>query len=809
MAGHGNRQAGAAATPAPPPPEPASEPFFSRGVLRALGAILALSLLMFADLLFAPNPRTLSQPGTDLTAGEADGRVFTLDRLRHGELPLWCPHMYAGIPWATELQAGALYPPGLLLLPFSIERGVAVHVWLHLFLLGAGLCLWARALRLHPLACFSAGALGMFCGPVFLHVYAGHLNNIAAMAWAPWLLLATRLAADGKFRAGVLVGAPALGMQLLSGQAQYAYYTCIATGLYALACLPGARRRVRFLAVMAALVGGAVALAAAQLIPGLVGLGSAARGGRSAAYAFAAMFSFPPENVLTLLSPDFFGNITGFMYWGRCNHWEMTLFFGTGGLGLAAAGLAAANSRARWPLAVPLVLLFVLALGSHTPLFPLLYKYAPGFDSLRGNSKFTFPCILFALALAAHGVDALLRGARPRRLGWTAVAGAAACAAVAMALLATDGGGLWRDLLGMIRKSGESYLPAQWFDSSDNAVASAHFAAFRLLISAATLGILGGALLAPLRPVARAASIVLLALAEVLVFSRSARVTFNLATYREDTGQEAVRRYVAGRPPGERLLMTDEPNTALYTGANNLWGYGTIPQRRYLEFMAWTQGIDPDATTQYVLFQRLDPLFAMLRLRGAVVLDEQALKFVNAPAEPMERVHLVSRYRVLPGRDAIFQAMKESGFDPRSEVLLEREPSPRPIDLGSPPGAARVTGSANDWLEIEADVKAPAVLLVTDPYHRFWRAVALPGGVSQAYEVMPADYILRAVPLGVGHHKLRMEFRPAGFVPGLWISAVAWIGILAWLAAMAALRRSRSLAEHESCSNQPPEVNRG
>jgi hypothetical protein len=794
MSKHSKRQGEAANAPPPAAFAPVTEPFFSRGVLRALGAILALSLLMFADLLFAPVPKVISQPGTDLTSGEADSRAYVIDHIRRGKLPLWCPHIYSGTPWLSQLQSGALYPVNLLFLPFSTERMVVVDVWLHLFLLGAGLCLWLRALHRSPLACFVAGAIGMFCGPVFLHVYAGHLNNIAAMTWAPWLFLGARLVADGRLRCGAITGAIALGLQFLSGHIQYAYYTCIATALYALACLPDTRRRLLFLAVMASLASVAVALAAAQILPGIADLSTSARGGKGTAYAFAAMFSFPPENVLTLLSPDLFGNITSFMYWGRCNHWEMTLFYGTAGLVLTCAGLASADSRARRTLAIPLALLFILALGSHTPLFPLLFKYAPGFNSLRGNSKFTFPCILFALALAGYGVDALLQGNRRRRLGWSALASAAACAAAALALLATNGGGLWRDLLGMIRSSGESYLPPQWFDSAHNAAASARFAAFRLLIPAASLGIVGAVLLAKLRPTFRASSIALLAIAEVFLFSRSARVTFSLAGYREDTGQEAVRRYVAGRRPDERLLLADEPNTALYTGANNIWGYGVVPQRRYLEFMAWTQGIDPDLTTQYVPFQRLDPLFALLRLRRAIVSDGHALRLVDAPAPPMEHVQLISRCRVLPGRDAIFQAMRESGFDPRSEVLLEREPNPRPIDLGSQPGTVRITDSTNDWLDIEADVKAPAILLVTDPYAPSWQAVALPGGVPQAYEVLPADYILRAIPLGIGHHKLRLEFRPAGFALGLWTSFAAWLGLLGWAMAIALSKRRRGAA---------------
>jgi uncharacterized membrane protein YfhO len=91
-----------------------------------------------------------------------------------------------------------------------------------------------------------------------------------------------------------------------------------------------------------------------------------------------------------------------------------------------------------------------------------------------------------------------------------------------------------------------------------------------------------------------------------------------------------------------------------------------------------------------------------------------------------------------------------------------------------------------DYLEIEADVAAPSVLLITDAWTPAWRARSLPGSSASDYEVLPANYALRAVPLGAGKHHLRMEYAPAGFRIGLLVSALAW---LAWVAGFVLLRR--------------------
>jgi uncharacterized membrane protein YfhO len=94
-----------------------------------------------------------------------------------------------------------------------------------------------------------------------------------------------------------------------------------------------------------------------------------------------------------------------------------------------------------------------------------------------------------------------------------------------------------------------------------------------------------------------------------------------------------------------------------------------------------------------------------------------------------------------------------------------------------------------DSLTVEADAASPALLLITDPYSRDWRAVALPGSAQARYDLLPADYILRAVPLAAGHHRLRIEYAPPSFRIGLAVSALAALG---WLgAAWAAARRAR------------------
>src|SRR5207249_4178545 len=99
-------------------------------------------------------------------------------------------------------------------------------------------------------------------------------------------------------------------------------------------CLPAAPLPKRIVPGLAAMVLGGVALSAAQLFTGLAESRETLRH-IGLPYDYARMFSFPPENFLTLLAPSLFGDNHRLVYWGRCYWWEMTMFMSVSGLVLA------------------------------------------------------------------------------------------------------------------------------------------------------------------------------------------------------------------------------------------------------------------------------------------------------------------------------------------------------------------------------------------------------------------------------------------------------------------------------------------
>jgi len=91
---------------------------------------------------------------------------------------------------------------------------------------------------------------------------------------------------------------------------------------------------------------------------------------------------------------------------------------------------------------------------------------------------------------------------------------------------------------------------------------------------------------------------------------------------------------------------------------------------------------------------------------------------------------------------------------------------------------AAVVESSASQLTVEADLPQPAILLITDAYSSGWQARPLNGSVQQVYKVLPANYVLQAIPLSQGHHRIRLEYLPRGVHAGMWISIAATVGLV-------------------------------
>ena len=341
---------------------------------------------------------------------------FFAQTVRNGELPLWYPDHYSGVPIFARWQGGGLDPfnwlhlagptSGTLTLSLLLGFAVAmVSMWWYARLIGLARRAGVVAAIIYSLSGF---LVARTLYPVFVHV----------VALAPLILaLMEKLYRDGRWRE-VGLGSLVVAWQVFAGHPQpliYSSLLVVAYALFRLSSRGGAWRGslpclVRFVGVYVLGAG----LAAIQLLPAAEAADRSVR--RDWTYEMFTLHSINPASLLTALIPFFQGGGQGIYrmpYWGiSWHHNEEQLYLGVLALALAAGGAALAIHRRHgiglfWTGAVLVGVL--LTLGKYIePLARIVY-HLPVLGQFRGSNRHWLVVVMGVAVLAGIAVDHLLR----------------------------------------------------------------------------------------------------------------------------------------------------------------------------------------------------------------------------------------------------------------------------------------------------------------------------------------------------------------------------------------------------------------
>ncbi|MEJ2210692.1 MAG: hypothetical protein P8129_16865, partial [Anaerolineae bacterium] len=400
---------------------------------------------------------------SDLVLENLVWKQFIVDSLRSGQIPLWNPHLFAGVPFLAAGQHSALYPLSAIFYVLPLARAYGVYTLLQLWLAGVFMYVFVRVLRLGRFPALIAGITYQLSA--FFVVSVVFSMIIAAAAWLPLLLAVVELMVRKQEEKGsgpfvpivyVLIGALALGIHVLAGHPEILVYTLLVTAYYALARLLTLWRRVgsprpalRLGAWLAAMVVLGLGLGAVQLVPMLELVTQNFRQG-SVSYADVVGWAYPTRQIVTFLVPDFFGNPAHHgwwdlvshqwvaldraagTHWGIKNYVEAGSYLGILPLLLSVVALLPRRRRAAKAATTnqepvrsdgfsrdldrrPVWIFAALALASllfvfGTPLYALLYYGLPGVNQLHSPFRWVFPYTLSVSVLAAYGASRLGRG---------------------------------------------------------------------------------------------------------------------------------------------------------------------------------------------------------------------------------------------------------------------------------------------------------------------------------------------------------------------------------------------------------------
>lgn len=403
-------------------------------VLAALPCLLLFPILegrvlLPANLLHDVYPWRSSDPKTlvpwnvlqfDGVAEFYPWRLLAARTWREGYVPLWNPYELCGTPLLANSQSAVMYPPNLLFAIMPVADAFGVSALLHLFLTGAFLYLFLRRScgLTRAAALFGAAAWQLSTWQVSWLALPTFLDT---SCWLPLALLMTDRVAERPSFGRALALSLVLGLMLLAGHLQIAFYCLLLTLAYAIFSV--VHRRTSLAAALGCAVcaaGFMLMVAAPQILPVLELSRVSHRAGTSASaagYAGYVALALPARHLVTLFLPDFFGRPDLGTYWDdpRFNFAEVACYVGVTVFILAALGTIACwrshkNARffAVWALAA-----LLLALG--TPLDAILYFGVPGFGATGSPARVLVIWALCLPVLSAYGMEALLDRAAAKK----------------------------------------------------------------------------------------------------------------------------------------------------------------------------------------------------------------------------------------------------------------------------------------------------------------------------------------------------------------------------------------------------------
>lgn len=738
-------------------------PFFNRMKCSHrvfFGIFLFLLISLFADVLLSGGGKVLSGIKSDLTQQYLPQRAFAFSQMRQGHLVQWDPFHYSGRPFLGDVETAMFYPLNGLYLFLSPGLAVNVDILLHLMIGGAFMFAWMAFRGLSPLSCLLVACVYTFGGAHVAHIVSGHMEILEALAWVPAIFWAADHWAREGFGKWVWIGMGAVGLQLLTGQIQYFFYTFLGVGLYVLFQGFGKPRWVQGLACTAVAYGGGVTLSAIQLLPGLEAALKTIRG-RGLDWESARIFSFPPENLLTLVMPYIFGSPHAFPYWGKWFYSEMTLYIGVGSLVLVGFGILR-GGKERSGLLAGLALFFLfLALGDSTPFYHWFYRFLPGLSFFRGPGKFTFLVTLFLAVLAGMGFERLERRKLSPALPWILLSvGISACLAGGL-LSRPDfflGGRTWDKFVSAA--AGWELLEKVRVEKRTDFIRIAsgrigfdflRFAGTCLAVSLWAWGFR--------KRRCGTWPLALLVVMDLAFFASSNRPAFPYSDYEM---KRNTIRYFLSREPGAFRCFNVTPTDAM-PFEFDIWGHDDKVSTRYSEFITASKGLTQIQET--LLKGAIPPCFKLLGLRYLLAEEGNGLKMIPTHFPEIPRVFLADRWKQVNDESSLLAWVTRPDFDPLRLVLLEQNPG---IESGSPGARTSLKWAETDTetVRIDAVTNGPRLLIFAENASQGWKVMPLPGDQQGRYDLLSADFIYQAIPLNKGIHHFKIHYETPGFSEG-------------------------------------------
>jgi hypothetical protein len=328
-------------------------------------------------------------------------KLYFIESIRAGHVPLWDPLTNGGQPFLTNPANTAFHPSNALYVVLPPLVAFNLILVLHfVFCAAAAYCL-ARLVGLSQPAAFTTGAVFALCG--YTLSAANLMPLLFGLPWVPTTIALLHRALER--RRSLVPAAIAAAMPLFSAAAELTAILFVTIIVWVAATPYDLRPRAKAAAAGIVILF-AAGLSLVQTLPATAVIAQSARS-RARSYEAFTTWSVHPLRLGELAIPRLLGpthTLNDADYWGRNLESQgfpyiLSIYFG-----LPALLLAAAGARRRPALAILALAAVLLSLGSHLPGFRLIYEL-PLVSIFRYPVKALLAAILPIALLAGYGLE--------------------------------------------------------------------------------------------------------------------------------------------------------------------------------------------------------------------------------------------------------------------------------------------------------------------------------------------------------------------------------------------------------------------
>jgi len=710
-------------------------------------------------------------------------RQFAASTMAGGEVPLWNPYTFNGMPFLADVQTQIFYLP-LTALALVVRDGHLPVLWLevvnivHYVIAGAGMFYLAKSFHMRQIPAVLAGVVYSLSG--FMVAHAIHQVIITLVCWYPWILLLFRKALGDTRWLWVFVASIVLGHSFFAGFPQlslFLYFFLAVFFVFELLTTVG----VRGVFTRPALVMCAKAVCIVVLSLGLIMIQllpttelSRLSVRAQITYEKATEGSLSWSQLLTLFVPKFLGvsYASGYDYWGPGTYWyywETCIYLGILPLFLMILSVFLLKKNRYVAFFLGFCVFAVLfAFGGNFIVQKLFFYYIPGFSTFRNPSRMSVFLAFGAALLSGFALQHLLYDQRTTHKDRI----------LKRVLYASVGIGIIMLLL-ILSGSLSSVFPFLQQEPKSTFVRREAF------VSAAFLLVSGGLLLWVLmknpRPwIAGAVGIVVLFI-DLIIFGGS-----------QNTSPMNPEEYFKRAEPIVRFLKSENEIFRVNTRNND----GLLMDRNQgmMDRIFTTEGYTPFVLQRvYPPVRSGDQMYDLLNVKYVTVTDRENRRLTLQPHRTyLPRAFMLYAVHVVTTEQELLAYLKSAEFNHHTTAVLEKDPGVSlPSGSTVPEWSARIVGYTNNSIMLNVETSHNGILVVSEVYYPGWKAF-IDGKETEIYR---ADYNLRGICLPEGEHIIDMRFEPESYGRGRMITLGTLIVCIAGIVVSKVRARRASVTE--------------